>query len=545
MNITLYVSNAEKNRMYKDSFLGENYEFTNCTLKVPTSFINPVIILYETNYISRNQYNYAYIPEFKRYYFVTDIICTSKNMWEIHMHVDVLMSWKEKIVTNKARVMRNEYRGDEYIFDELADLSMNYNIIKDAFGSPVTFQSEIFDSADSRESCCCVVTVTDNNTWEEGFNINTEKQKNLIPSAPNASISTSNETNVDYIITTMDDCRSIVEAIRNNSQLASYVQDISVYPFSFLDRTTSVTDAKNIGLSKGTIIINGVEIQNTVGFTITPNYICKKTVTFQLYAALKNNYLKYSPYTKVYIQLPIYGLYELDLNRWLSLSSADFSHDYLEITFIVDAVTKDLMIIVGCRYYDEQNDEFLNIPCDIISTKIGASLIYNVDTTDVVNRNKTSDAIKLVGNILSSLSAPVTGALGGMPFGPAGMITGAAAGTAQMGSQILNSTANYIANRVKDVPYGTFIKSNLDTYLSFYYSSNYVSVFIASKDFIQERNDDYKKLCGIPCDIIDILSNFNGYTVVSDIHLENVPALSDELDEITQLLQQGILMPDN
>lgn len=45
-----------------------------------------------------SSYNYAYIPEFGRYYFISDMVHVSKGLWRISMQVDVLESFKNYIL---------------------------------------------------------------------------------------------------------------------------------------------------------------------------------------------------------------------------------------------------------------------------------------------------------------------------------------------------------------------------------------------------------------------------------------------------------------
>lgn len=91
MEITLCVNNSEKNKIGK--LLSNNNVFFG-TLRGETSVTNPVILMEIDN---PTIYNYAHIPEFKRYYFITDMISIRKGLWRISMKVDVLESFKTSI----------------------------------------------------------------------------------------------------------------------------------------------------------------------------------------------------------------------------------------------------------------------------------------------------------------------------------------------------------------------------------------------------------------------------------------------------------------
>lgn len=64
-------------------------------IKDGSSIENPIFILdYSSGYANCN---YCYYSDFKRYYYITDIIMTPGGRAEVHCSVDPLMSFKEAI----------------------------------------------------------------------------------------------------------------------------------------------------------------------------------------------------------------------------------------------------------------------------------------------------------------------------------------------------------------------------------------------------------------------------------------------------------------
>ena len=96
MTISLYVNTSEKEKLDKSL---SNKTDLNGYLKQGSSVVNPIITIQITN---PSKYNYVYIPQFNRYYFITDTVNVRNNIWEIHMHVDSLSSFKSEIRANKA-----------------------------------------------------------------------------------------------------------------------------------------------------------------------------------------------------------------------------------------------------------------------------------------------------------------------------------------------------------------------------------------------------------------------------------------------------------
>lgn len=92
MEIVLYQNSSERQAINKT--LSNGITLTG-SLRNETSVINPQILVEITN---PSQYNYAYIPEFGRYYFINNMVSYRTNLWRIDMAVDVLMSFKTQIL---------------------------------------------------------------------------------------------------------------------------------------------------------------------------------------------------------------------------------------------------------------------------------------------------------------------------------------------------------------------------------------------------------------------------------------------------------------
>ena len=113
MEISFYNNVSEKEKIGKTL---KNKTTLTGFLKQVTSVINPVITVEMKN---PSQYNYVHIPQFHRYYFINDMINIKNNLWEIHMKVDVLESFKTQIKANKAIIEKSEQTAssNEYFND--------------------------------------------------------------------------------------------------------------------------------------------------------------------------------------------------------------------------------------------------------------------------------------------------------------------------------------------------------------------------------------------------------------------------------------------
>lgn len=77
------------------------------TLKENTNLINPSIMI-ESDFQDIWNCNYMDIPSFGRKYFVTNIESIRTGILRISAHVDVLSTYKEGILANKAIIHRAE-----------------------------------------------------------------------------------------------------------------------------------------------------------------------------------------------------------------------------------------------------------------------------------------------------------------------------------------------------------------------------------------------------------------------------------------------------
>ena len=105
------------------------------------SFLKPVFVV-DGDYTA---YNYCYIPEFGRFYFITEQIAKTGSITEIRMQVDVLQSWKTQIETNEAVIERsadsNNYNA--YFLDDMYWTQVNKKVetvpFLDSTGHQLTF----------------------------------------------------------------------------------------------------------------------------------------------------------------------------------------------------------------------------------------------------------------------------------------------------------------------------------------------------------------------------------------------------------------------
>lgn len=123
-SIKLYHNKAEANRVDKTNYITLVKEVLG-VLRESTSIIDFSVILELDTFPN---FNYVYIEVFNRYYFVSDIVLFNKNIWEVSLSCDVLMSYKDAINACTGFVDRNENIYNLLIVDDKLPLKQGQTI---------------------------------------------------------------------------------------------------------------------------------------------------------------------------------------------------------------------------------------------------------------------------------------------------------------------------------------------------------------------------------------------------------------------------------
>lgn len=146
MTISLYRNDSPANFVTKDITLIESI---NGTLRKPTSVSDPVITISRASPVG---FNYFYIPEFSRYYFLKSSVSTANGLVTIEGHVDVLMSFADRIRAANAIIFRQENVWNLYLDDGTFKVYQNprHKLIR--FPNGITDYSYILALAGNNQS---------------------------------------------------------------------------------------------------------------------------------------------------------------------------------------------------------------------------------------------------------------------------------------------------------------------------------------------------------------------------------------------------------
>lgn len=111
MEIILYNNKSEKNKIGKDITLVATL---TGSIKEPSSLIRPSIVI---EYSDPTAFNYVYISQFGRYYYVSDVNILNTNILMISLVVDVLESFKTSILSQHVIIDKNQNVFSNYLPD--------------------------------------------------------------------------------------------------------------------------------------------------------------------------------------------------------------------------------------------------------------------------------------------------------------------------------------------------------------------------------------------------------------------------------------------
>ena len=115
MNITLYKTKSANNVINK-KLVSEKNLGNNCILADSTSVTSPTVIIGGiTSLDSISDYNYAYIPQCHRYYYINDIIALSGGRVKLLLSVDVLKTYASDILASTQLLTRQKNQGKMYL----------------------------------------------------------------------------------------------------------------------------------------------------------------------------------------------------------------------------------------------------------------------------------------------------------------------------------------------------------------------------------------------------------------------------------------------
>lgn len=482
-------------------------------------------------------FNYVYIPDLKRYYFVKSINLLRKNILSFSLHVDVLMY--TTFITNQTgfvarneneynielpderRIIKNEISTD---IIEVIDVTSEYTAKKLDFITDFTRKG----GGAVAEYFYNIIAVVHNTDVTRQFIVdscenftpsNALKQQvgdNRLPLVRTGSISLRNGMN--FILNVYEAGQLLDFIVNSDSTLASSVGSIFAYPIdfkaSYRDLPTEWDRMQKPFKIRDVSILDSIThpVHMCVGGGLMDSYLYR---VFEI-PDVVDDFNDLNPYATYELNIPYYGYYKLDYN-------AVRGHR-LAIYYIINYTDGSATV----QIYDITVDSLIIS----LQTQLGYEIPKNMSNiTDVRNRhdaNNTSFGFSLLGSALAILGGIVTS----NPIAVAGGVIGAG-----------KSTGDYVKNEKTNI-FTTTVNFNGSS--SPVYSPQ--TLFIRrTKHLIQYQiNADFLSESGGVLNQLRKLNTLTGYTEIADIPNILYPPTGDiptdkEIEEIISILKSGVI----
>lgn len=299
--IIRFYNFAKRENSTKQPASGSGTEY-NVVLKDDSSLIQPVVILHMT---TKPVYNYAYIPDMDRFYYVDDVVNMGKHIWEISMHTDVLASFKVEIGNASLYVLRSAAAYDGNIVDNYYPVKVTKTNVRNTVDSLVNAGgTSAFANIDNGCFIVGIVGHSPSSSFNFGsiryYAIERSQLDTLVTQllsdsvAQNAGLSGSGDFSLELQ-------KSIIDPL-------SFIKSCIWVPIAYND-INNVLPYGRIYAGDWLISVNHKQINNN-----PPQKTLATTITIPKHpsAATRGNYLNCEPYTRYQLLIPPFGNFELD-----------------------------------------------------------------------------------------------------------------------------------------------------------------------------------------------------------------------------------------
>lgn len=440
-------------------------------------------------YSSLMTYNYCFVSEFERFYFINDI-STDKNFWYVSCTCDVLATYRDTILSGSHYVLRSASAYDEYISDPVYPTKVEESGTQQAISDPFAYTN-------GHSYVWCVTGNVINGSMN-----NQQIGSNVYYWMSDLECYTFISKLLDVQqysdIQTSEYSAAMQQALLNPIQ---YINSVVLLPFS---KDTSLATNNHVKFGYYDIEIVAAEGTNPTVKRLTQGTMVKhQSVTCSIpkhpQAATRGKYMNSSPYTTYELFLGPFGTIPLDPASLVDETT-------LEITYRMELATGMCQIFVGGS----------SSGAPIIytgSAQVGAMVSVSQLTKDYLGEVKNQlDINTATGGALASI------ALGGL---------GAAGGVSNSIMQIGSMAFDAVRYRYPTVSGGGVNGSFLGMHSTSYLQARFYNV-------VDQNNTEI----GRPLYQTKTLSTLSGFALCSGADVA-ITGTSDEAVKVNSYLNSG------
>lgn len=461
--------------------------------------------------------NYCYIDELARYYFISDIQVVNNDLIQLYLKEDVLYTYANQIKEHTAYISRNEFTNTPLIEDRneqlFYDKEVNYkDTVEITGGEAVNFAFNVSQLGTNNIIFSALSKQTD---YRAGL-VDVPKDLpsfNYINEFYTTLLSVDRPLLIPYIAG-----QYIAQLCLEKDSNKSYIKNMLICPFDVTNQTDT-TKSLPIYLGDNNISDMGSSTDPTqkVGNVhpmkaLTSDYLVVADFTIPD----ATSYLDYEPYCQYEVFVPFYGYVTLPINkvrgkRILLYYALDWQKG-TGMAFISMITGTENRVI-----WNSQVDPFIHV---------------ELSTTNNYE-NKVAKNGVVTSTVLGSLSAGISLVAGVATANPLAI----AAGAMGLGKTIASSV---------QTSQGIIDRANVgftDGMLSQYSNTKPYLRITKMKTTNTINKDNYAHLFGLPLYKSYKLKDLRGYTIISEINLDDLDtAKSSELVELYSLLKGGVYL---
>lgn len=477
---------------------------------------NPSLVL-EIDVKDLINYNYIYIPQLKRYYFIDDYETIATGLTRVYCNEDKLVSFSNAILNSKANIIRSSYGYDAKLVDDLIPKKAQLNItetelttIEWSSGKYKEFRSDVAN--DGLTPLQYNVTVTIANAIATADLDHTITKVSVTGDAVlPANVSYAPVNQKTFVLKTPEELDIFLNWVNTIEGGSSYILGARIYPFNLLNNMDNtyyggiVVDGyccKGIGFDQGGTAQICLDINYPAVMIFTADYYKYTTYSFTAftdYLDIKAKYELYVPYAS-----------------WINLNGQQINGKTINITYAFDV-------------NNGRENVFIT---DITSSKliysaevsVSIDVPINFDSSAEIERKKDALYTSSILNLLGGGSALATGVVMQNPLAVAG-------GALSIGKTF----ANYFQSM--DALFVTAQCSTGDAILSLFLPKK-CRLRITKE--IEQYSTDWIKQNGKPVQKVDTISNYHGFVQAELKDKYIAKATKKEVEEIKRLLLEGV-----
>lgn len=504
IELIFYQYTNEKNLVTKSTYLTSTLiEYGQFTEEVDK--LNPSFIIQMESF----EYNYFFIPQFSRYYFVTGITSVRKGLWRVNGHVDVLYTFDYDIRKQYGFIIRNEKNPYGIILpdERVSFFAKPKYTFKNVSGG--TLANTTLNINQSATSICAVISVLNENARIGYSNVLAPLNSGLNNFEAGDY---SNPIAYNYAITPAN-ISSLALTISQQQTLSSFVFGLWVYPFNF-----SLSDGNIYSNLTGNVTIGTTDtgvLAHLMAYDLSPYLVI---ADFELPSY--SSFVDIEPYKECNLYIPFCSnIYKFDLQR----CAGHRILVYYSVQFSNGNATANI--------YDYTAQQMLLT----MPVQLGTQLSVSVTNATEIEIQRKYAQWGIIGNSLDTVAKMI---MNGIAKNYIGMV---------------RNSQEWIANCVKAVWNDTLLQdtATLDitsANLSLYNPMN-VYLITKEREVNMADNQTFETRNGYPINTWDLLSRtgyeYTGYTEVTQLHYR--PSIHDwitspEIDEIETLAKNGIIL---